>query len=79
MVNNKFKINLDKIFKAHGRNKHIETNFHFHRDQVNMGKITLIYYKSDDQDAIVLTKPLKNEKFKEMRKMLNAFSLKNLN
>jgi len=74
MVISKSTINLDKNFQAHGRNKHIETNFHFHRDQVNIVKIILTYNKSDDQDAIVLTKPLKIEKFKEMREMLNVFN-----
>ena len=34
---------------AYGRSKHIETQFCFLRDQVNKGKLSLAYYKSEQQ------------------------------
>ncbi|CAJ2660445.1 unnamed protein product [Trifolium pratense] len=79
MVDNKSAINLAKNPIAHGRSKHIETKFHFLRDQVTKGRIKLSYCKTEKQIADVLTKPLKIDKFKDMRKMLNVFSMENLN
>jgi len=68
-------INLAKNTMVHGRCKHIETKFHFLSDQVNEVKTNLPYFNSYDEVTYVLTIPLKIEKFKEMRKMLNVFSL----
>jgi hypothetical protein len=79
MVDNKSAINLAKNPIAHGRSKHIETKFHFLRDQVSKGRIKLVYCKTEDQIADVLTKPLKIERFKVMRKLLNMHSLDTLN
>ncbi|CAJ2677657.1 unnamed protein product [Trifolium pratense] len=79
MVDNKSAINLAKNPIAHGRSKHIETKFHFLRDQVTKGRIKLSYCSTEKQIADVLTKPLKIDKFKDMRKMLNVFSMENLN
>ncbi|KAK2403406.1 putative mitochondrial protein [Trifolium repens] len=64
---------------AHGRSKHIETKFHFLRDQVSKGRIKLVYCKTEEQIADVLTKPLKIDRFKAMRKLLNMYSLDSLN
>ncbi|PNX63129.1 cationic amino acid transporter 1-like protein, partial [Trifolium pratense] len=41
MVDNKSAIILAKNPIAHGRSKHIETKFHFLRDQVTKGRIKL--------------------------------------
>jgi peroxiredoxin family protein len=79
MADNKSAINLAKYPIAHGRSKHIETKFHFLRDQVNKGRIKISYCKTEMQVADVLRKPLKIEKFKDMRKMLNVFSSESLN
>jgi hypothetical protein len=78
-VDNKSAINLAKNPIAHGRSKHIETKFHFLRDQISKGKVKLVYCSTDVQIADALTKPLKIERFKDLRKMLNVQSLKNLN
>jgi hypothetical protein len=45
MVDNKSAINLAKYPIVHGRRKHIETKFHFLRDQVTKGRIKLSYCK----------------------------------
>jgi hypothetical protein len=79
MVDNKSAINLAKNPIAHGRSKHIETKFHFLRDQVSKGRIKLTYCKTENQVADVLTKPLKIERFKVMRRLLNMHSLDSLN
>jgi hypothetical protein len=79
MVDNKSAINLAKNSIAHGRSKHIETKFHFLRDQVTKGKIKMSYCNTNDQMADVLTKPLKIDRFKDLRRMLNVQSLENLN
>ena len=39
IINSKSAIDLAKHPVAHGRSKHIETKFHFLRDQVNKGKL----------------------------------------
>jgi len=42
-VDNKSAISLAKHPVAHGRSKHIETRFHFLKDQVNKEKLRLEY------------------------------------
>jgi hypothetical protein len=79
MVDNKSAINLAKNPIAHGRSKHIETKFHFLRDQVTKGKIKLSYCNTNIQMADVLTKPLKIDRFKDLRRMMNVQSLETLN
>ena len=78
-VDNKSAIDLANNPVSHGRSKHIERRFHFLRDQVTKGKIKLSYCNTNDQMADVLTKPLKIERFRDLRKMLNIQSLENLN
>ncbi|CAH9104519.1 unnamed protein product, partial [Cuscuta europaea] len=48
-LDNKSAINLAKNPVAHARSKHIETRFHFLRDQVNKGKLNLKYCSTQDQ------------------------------
>jgi uncharacterized beta-barrel protein YwiB (DUF1934 family) len=49
MVDNKSAINLAKNPIAHGRRKHIETKFHFLKDQVTKGRVKLSYCKIEKQ------------------------------
>jgi hypothetical protein len=49
LVDNKFAINLARNPITHGKSRHIETKYHFLRDQVNRSKIILTYYKTYDQ------------------------------
>ncbi|PNX70198.1 cationic amino acid transporter 1-like protein, partial [Trifolium pratense] len=55
LVDNKSAINLARNPISHGRSKHIETRFHFIRDQVNKGKIVLSHCPTDEQQADILT------------------------
>ncbi|OIW07850.1 hypothetical protein TanjilG_19951 [Lupinus angustifolius] len=71
-VDNKSSINLAKNPVSHGRSKHIETKFHFLRDQVGKKKVELIHCKTEIQIADTMTKPLKGNRFEKMRTMLGV-------
>ena len=72
IVDNISTIDLAKNPVSHGRSKHIDTKFHFLRDQVSKGRIKLRHYRSKVQLADIMTKSLKAERFKELRKLLNV-------
>ena len=71
-VDNKSAIDLARNPVSHGRSKHIETKFHFLRDQVNKGKIRLKHCGVDLQLADIMTKALKADRFKLLRNMLGV-------
>ena len=73
MMDNLSAINLAKHQVAHGRSKHIETGFHFLRDQVEKGKIELVHWRTEDQIADIMTKPLKIERFERLKSMLGVW------
>jgi len=50
-VDRKSAIDLAKHPIAHGRSKHIETHFHFLRDQINKGKLEVMHCKTEEQVA----------------------------
>ncbi|XP_020421230.1 uncharacterized protein LOC18775571 [Prunus persica] len=63
----------------HGRSKHIDVRYHFLRDLVAEETIDLVYCRSEDQVADILTKPLKLEAFEKLRGLLGiGFALKKL-
>jgi len=72
---NKSAINLSRNPTLHGRSKHIDTKFHFLRDQVSRGKLTLLYCRTEEQTADVFTKPLKQARFDKLRKQIGMSSL----
>jgi hypothetical protein len=74
LVDNKSTINFAKNPIAHGRSKHIETRFHFLRDQVNNGKLKLEFCPSKLQKADIFTKGLGLERFNILREMLNVIA-----
>uniref|UniRef100_A0A5B7B1Y6 Reverse transcriptase Ty1/copia-type domain-containing protein n=1 Tax=Davidia involucrata TaxID=16924 RepID=A0A5B7B1Y6_DAVIN len=65
-------IKLSKNPVLHGRSKHIDVKYHFLRDLTNDGVINLIYCRSEDQIADILTKPLKFPTFQKPRKLLGV-------
>ena len=71
-VDNKSTIDLARNLVSHGHSKHIETKFHFLRDQVNKGRIRLKHCGTDLQLADIMTKVLKADKFKLLRNMLGV-------
>lgn len=79
LIDNQSAINLAKHPMAHGRSKHIETRFHFLRDQVNNGKIIVEHCRTDVQLADILTKALKRQRFVELRNKLGVVSIEDVN
>ena len=59
----------------HRRSKHIDVRYHFLRDLCNDGIIDLVFYKSENQVADIMTKPLKQAAFMKLRRMLGVVCL----
>ena len=62
-LDNQNAINLAKNPVFHHKSKHIETKFHFLREEVNKGKLELPHCKFENQVANILTKSLKSGRF----------------
>ncbi|GAU33536.1 hypothetical protein TSUD_143290 [Trifolium subterraneum] len=77
-IDNKSSINLAKNPVSHGKSKHIETRFHFLRDQVNKGKLSLEYCSTNDQQADILTKAVKRDQFLKLRREMRIVSFDSL-
>ncbi|KAG9450658.1 hypothetical protein H6P81_010623 [Aristolochia fimbriata] len=73
-VDNKSAISLAKNPISHSRSKHIDTRYHFIREQVKAKVVELIYCRSEDQVADIFTKPLKTDAFKKFRDRLGMRS-----
>lgn len=71
-------IKLSKNPVLHGRSKHIDVKYHFLRDLTKADTIDLIFCKSENQVADILTKPLKFDIFVKLRKLLGVCTLKEL-
>jgi hypothetical protein len=54
------------------KTKHIEVRYHFLRDNVEKGKITLIHVPTHDQLADIFTKPLDLATFTRLRGKLGV-------
>lgn len=68
-------IKLSKNPVLHGRTKHIDVRYHFLRNLVEDGEIDLLYCRSEDQIADILTKPLKLPTFLRLRWLLGVCKL----
>jgi hypothetical protein len=60
-------ISVPKNPVPHFKTKHIEVRYHFLRDNVEKGKITLIHVPTHDQLADIFTKPLDQATFTRLR------------
>jgi hypothetical protein len=60
-------ISVAKNPVLHSKTKHIEVGYHFLRDNVEKGKITLIHVPTHDQLADIFTKPLDQATFTRLR------------
>jgi hypothetical protein len=65
-------IRLSKDSTFHGRTKHIDVHFHFIRQTVSNGHITLKYCPTDDMIADIFTKSLGRIKFEKFRSLLGV-------
>lgn len=79
LIDNKSAISLAKNPVSHGRSKHIETRFHFIREQVNNGVLKLIYCPTEDQLADLLTKAVKPDRFIKLREEIGVICFEDLN
>jgi Reverse transcriptase (RNA-dependent DNA polymerase) len=71
--------NLGATFLArnpafHARTKHVEIDFHFVREKVADGTVTIRFICSQDQIADALTKPLSTTRFQFLRSKLTVVS-----
>ncbi|KAB2620734.1 hypothetical protein D8674_037714 [Pyrus ussuriensis x Pyrus communis] len=62
----------------HQKTRHISRKFHFIRDAIQENEIELVYCKSEEQMADILTKALPKEKFNYFREMLGVKSAASL-
>jgi hypothetical protein len=76
---NSSSIKLSKNPIMHGRCKHIDVRFHFLRDLTKDGIIELVYCKSQEQIADIMTKPLKLDTFCNLKEELGMIDLASLN
>ena len=58
----------------HARTKHIEIDFHFVREKVAAGALTVQFISSQDQVADIFTKALGREAFDRLKYSLNLVS-----
>ncbi|XP_028098760.1 uncharacterized protein LOC114298399 [Camellia sinensis] len=70
-------IKLSKNPVLHGRSKHIDVRYHFLRDLTKDETIDLIYCRSEDHVADILTKPLKLAIFVKLQRLLGVCSMEN--
>ncbi|MCO5598453.1 hypothetical protein L7F22_052548 [Adiantum nelumboides] len=54
----------------HARTKHIEVHYHYVRDRISAGDISLAYVPKQDNLADLFTKALSHEKLEAFRKAL---------
>ncbi|KAF5785164.1 putative RNA-directed DNA polymerase [Helianthus annuus] len=54
----------------HARTKHVEVDFHFVREQVAQGDLSVKFISTNDQIADVFTKPLSSQRFLSLRSKL---------
>ncbi|PKU81309.1 Retrovirus-related Pol polyprotein from transposon TNT 1-94 [Dendrobium catenatum] len=69
-VDNKSAITMTKNLVFHNRSKHIDSRYHLIRDCIIRKDVQIEYVKTYDQVADIFTKPLKNEDFIRMRRLL---------
>ena len=66
-------IELSKLPKMRPRTKHIKINYHHFREFVTNGLIKLFAIKTTDQKADIFTKPLPQNIFLKLRKLIMGF------
>ena len=59
----------------HDRSKHIDTKFHFIRECIDKGSISLEFASSQEQLADLMTKALGRSRFCELREKIGVINL----
>jgi hypothetical protein len=62
----------------HSRTKHIDIRYHFLRDHVGKGDISIYSIGTDDQLADIFRKPLDQTRFCKLRSEMNVIDLSNV-
>ena len=70
LCDNNAAINLSEDPSLHQRVKHIDIKYHFLRERVNMGEISLKYINTNDNLADIFTKALEYRRFARLRELL---------
>ena len=76
LIDNQSAIQLCKNPVFHGRSKHIETRFHFIRENVESGKVAVRHVKTDNQLADIMTKPIGRVRFQQLRLKIGIVNIK---
>jgi len=76
LIDNQLAIQLCKNPVFHGRSKHIETRFHFIRENVESGKVAVRHVKTDNQLADIMTKPIGRVRFQQLRLKIGIVNIK---
>ena len=69
-------INIFKNHVQHSHTKHIKIKYHFIRELVENGILTLEFMTTDDRKADLFTKPLDGHRFKFLRQCIGVISPK---
>ena len=73
MEDNQGAIAISKNPVTHARTKHIDIKFHYVREAVKEGTISLTYCPTEMMIADLLTKPLTRIRFQSLRKKMGMF------
>lgn len=68
-------ISLSKNPVLHESSKHIDTKYHFIRNYVEDGNISIEFVSTKDQISDILTKPLARVKFQELRSKIGVIEI----
>ena len=60
--------------ETHQRTKHIDIKYHFLRERVNMGEISLKYVNTNDNLSDIFTKAIEHRRFTRLRDLLGLKS-----
>lgn len=66
---------LSKNLVHHSKAKHIDIKYHFIRDHIFNGNIEINFINTKNQLTDILTKPLSEERFCNLRNFLNIISI----
>jgi len=73
LVDNQAAISIAKNLVFHGKMKHFKMKLYFLREVQREGEIQLIYCKTENQNADILTKPLPKAKYEFLRQRLGIY------
>lgn len=65
-------LSVNPVF--HARTKHVEVDFHFVREKVAQGRLSVQFISTHDQIADVFTKPLSSERFLFLKSKLRVYT-----